>query len=404
MSQISQVYNYFLLSEPQGAKDLTLPSVAHYVTPEIGQSHVAKLPISVAVVSDVALLAAYWINEFDPNDKQLAKIETKGPRVAHIHSEWVGSETLPQNEAFYRLVVEYQDGEGNNKQVVLSRLGIQQVEKVEQVVFVVGSPRSGTTALGKGLRKALQTPAHGESHALHGIQKIIETIQAYFVDSHVAKVPNNLVNQLPITVLIAQQLSGLRAIYRHFYGNQVHLDKTPGIPMIESLPVAFMAWPNAKVIYCQRRGMENVASRLRKFPNIAFEGHCRQWRLSVVAWRRVENQLNKRLRSKKWGLMVEQQTMLTQPQVVSDQVARLLKLKAGPKQRLLKTLSGDRPEQTGPADLKIKALADFGWTEQQQAFFIEQCGAEMAKQGYSLDARYYVAQENDDVIDELRFH
>lgn len=269
---------------------------------------------------------------------------------------------------------------------------IQPVDAVEDVVFVVGSPRSGTSALGKAIRKALGAQAHGESHVVEGIQRILDVCQQHFVDSKTAQIKNNLVNTTPFTVLLAEQLTVLRNIYRLNYGSITHLDKTPGIPMLRSLPVAMMAWPNAKVIFCKRRALENVASRLVKFPKVSFENHLKQWKQSFVIWRKSRQQINHMLKNQQWSLEVEQETMSTRPQEVALQAQQHLKLSAKRKDKLLSSLTGTRPEQTSKLSQTIRGLEDMGWTNEQKQLVHAICGEELKRQGYSLNSNYYAEE------------
>ncbi|MBE7213943.1 sulfotransferase [Shewanella benthica] len=266
---------------------------------------------------------------------------------------------------------------------------IQPVEPIKDVVFVVGSPRSGTSALGKSLRRGLKANAHGESHVIEGFDKILETHNEFFEHSVTAKVKGNFVNQLPSTVFLAEQLTVLRRLYKRYYGSQVHLDKTPGIPMLNALPLAMMAWPNAKVIFCKRRGMENIASRIIKFPNVTFEAHLKQWRASFTTWRCSKQKLNKRLRNNDWFIEVDQRDMAISPSAISQRLVDFLLISERQGKAILKALNGDKPEQTFALDSPVKAMKDFGWSRDQEELFQVYCSKEMERQGYSFDESYF---------------
>lgn len=279
------------------------------------------------------------------------------------------------------------DISGNNALVAVGF--IQPTEKVDNVVFVVGSPRSGTTAVGKALRKGLAAKAHGESHVVEGIGLMLRQAEQFFLHSRTAVVSNNLVNIVPASMLLAEHIKMLRSLYQLYYGTQVHLDKTPGIPMLEHLPLVFVAWPNAKVIFCKRRVLENVASRLIKFPKVSFEAHVKQWKQSFVTWRQSRQQISQLLKRHDWFREVEQKQLSDYPQICCDELSQFLGLNVAQTKRVMKSFTQDKPEQTSGGQRQSKALHEYPWSEHQKQFLLEKCEQELRNQGYSLDSHYY---------------
>ncbi|WP_282167762.1 sulfotransferase [Shewanella japonica] len=271
---------------------------------------------------------------------------------------------------------------------------IQPVTLPEKVVFVVGSPRSGTSALGKACRKSLKANAHGESHVVQGVNLLMEAADKFFQQSVTASVKGNFVNSIPRTLMLAEQLNVLRRLYRLYYGQVVHLDKTPGIPMLEGLPLALIAWPNAKVIFCKRRGMENIQSRLTKFPKVKFEQHIKQWKQSFIIWRKSKQKINKMLKNNQWFIEVDQHHMANSPALVADDVATLINLHLPQRNILLKQLaSDDKPEQTSKVSYQCKHINDFGWSEAEVLQFRHICSNEMKLQNYSFDEQYFLDKQ-----------
>ncbi|WP_153913455.1 sulfotransferase [Shewanella sp. TC10] len=285
--------------------------------------------------------------------------------------------------------------DGDNVEETIATGFIQSVELPEKVVFVVGSPRSGTSALGKACRKALKANAHGESHAIQGFNLLLETADSFFQQSRTANIKGNLVNAIPKTLMLAEQLNVLRKLYRLYYGDLVHLDKTPGIPMLAGLPLAIIAWPNAKVIFCKRRGMENIQSRLIKFPKVKFEQHAKQWRQSFVVWRKTKQKITQSLKHTQWFIEVDQFNMACMPESVANEVTALVDLKPRQHNILFKQLaSDDKPEQTSKSASRSKSLADFGWTDAQVLQFKDVCSKEMKLQNYSFDEKYFLESQS----------
>ncbi|HDY92153.1 MAG TPA: hypothetical protein ENH67_05740 [Pseudoalteromonas sp.] len=289
----------------------------------------------------------------------------------------------------------------NSKETLIFRGFIQPIELPDKVLLIVGSPRSGTSALGKACRKALKAQAHGESHAIEGIAKALHDTEAFFEQSITAGISGNLVNAIPKTVMLAEHLNMLRRIYRLYYGNNIYLDKTPGTPMLHSLPFALMAWPNAKVIFCKRRAMENIQSRLIKFPKVSFSQHVKQWKQSFIAWRRTRQIINQLLKRNDWFIEVDQFDMAISASLVCNRLSEFLQLTNSEERRLLNQLcSADRPEQTSVITAKAKSLSEFNWSEAQLVELKEHCDKEMRLQNYSYDNAYYLNSSQQEGINE----
>jgi len=379
------MYNYYFCAEPQKNVQVT------FATPTLGQQASGNVLISGAIVSTQELSDIRAIDIFQATSSADLTLTLTVSSSIHQPTQYRYSFDLSidanniTDDLHFSLIANTV-----GEPLTLGSGFVQQVEPVEQVVLIVGSPRSGTTAVGKALRNAINANAHGESHVIEGIQHILNTCQDFFIDSGVAQIKNNLVNVTPYTVLLAEQLNVLRNLYRLNYGSQVHLDKTPGIPMLKSLPIALIAWPNAKVIFCKRRALENVHSRLIKFPKVPFEGHLKQWKQSFVVWRRSRQQINQMLKNNKWAMEVEQEQMANSPEVIANALQQHLALQSTSKNKLIKSLKGRRPEQTSTPNKRTRSLKEMGWTAQQQQLVYEVCGDELKRQGYSLDSGYYL--------------
>src|SRR2546430_17539144 len=83
----------------------------------------------------------------------------------------------------------------------------------------------------------------------------------------------------------------VRRIYRQLHPTDNFVDKTPGWPMLKALPALLVVWPNLRVVFTKRRGIENVLSRQRKFPDGVFESHCRDWAAAMETWLAVHAEI-----------------------------------------------------------------------------------------------------------------
>ncbi|NDY90906.1 sulfotransferase family protein [Ideonella livida] len=255
-------------------------------------------------------------------------------------------------------------------------------------VFVVGSPRSGTTAVGNAIRGALGLPNYGEAHLLPVLHGLIEALDRLWETPSVREAGanvSNLVAHVPPEEIRSRLGTLFRQMYRHLHAGQSFCDKTPGVPMLRALPLAQVVWPDARFIFCHRRGVENVASRLRKFGAEGdFQGHCQDWSMAMRVW--LESSA---LLSPGSWLQVEQRELALAPDTVAQRLAQHLQLEPDQHQRLAEYLRHQRPEQTAlQAEQHPVGLQDLGWPPEQVDTFRSLCGEMMQRYGYLEDARY----------------
>lgn len=259
-----------------------------------------------------------------------------------------------------------------------------------QAVFVLGSPRSGTTVVGNMVQRGLQVKSHGESHMAELLQNLVTTVTEYVKGAPAATNEGTLTWEVSPTYVKALQIQQFRELYSTFYTGPVLIDKTPGVPMLNTLSLLFLVYPNAKVVYCKRRGIENVASRMRKFADVPFEGHCNQWKQAFTIWRRNKRHLNNELlKHKGWFIEVEQFTLLKDAAPLIKQLADFLALPESAYVKMLNYQASETPQKTSDEGGVPKSLVDMNWTNEQKQRFEEICGTEMERAGYSLTEHYF---------------
>ena len=255
-------------------------------------------------------------------------------------------------------------------------------------VFVLGSVRSGTTAICQALQSATRYQGFSEGHILDVAIRLINAANAHFEkkDPYIASAERAAyhLGQISPTRLHAEIVELLRRL-ADGYQTPYFFDKTPTYQMIASVPILAEAWPAARFIFMKRRGLENMASRLRKFGTAEFAGNCRDWALIMSAWRSVRNTVNGRF------IEIDQRTMADQPDSVAEDLGVLLDLSPHEVLDMVHALRHQRPETTDPCSSVIGDIAELGWTDQQIEIFRATCGAEMDACGYTYDARYYAA-------------
>jgi hypothetical protein len=246
-------------------------------------------------------------------------------------------------------------------------------------VFIVGSVRSGTSAMMVALRDGAEIRGFNEGVLAHLLPGLLASVQHHY-GKHLQK-PSTMLGSVPESFLT----TGIKNLFGQAFvetmGTGCWLDKTPGgQSMVESCPSLLEIFPNAKFIYCQRRGIENVLSRQNKFRDGDFEAHCRGWALTMEAWLQTAPKLGAS------AISVDQRDMALDPEGVSRKVSDFLGLSMDQREGVLNALRSQRLEQTRAAnDDAPVALEQTGWSEAEQDLFRSICGPMMTAFGYDMD-------------------
>jgi hypothetical protein len=257
-----------------------------------------------------------------------------------------------------------------NSNEILARGGKIKLDRYPTLrIFVLGSPRSGTSELGDTLATQLQLPWLGEGHAAPLFAKAAEALAGNESSGHglVRFIAQNNLRQLVI--------QAARTAYFVMHGSASFIDKTPGHPMIAAAPLLKECFPGAKFIFLRRNGISNVLSRMKKFGG-NFDAHCSDWAAAMMEWKRVEPVLGD-------SLEVEQEHMLEDPNRVAREVAGYLGLPQKAEAIGNSLRSGAR-ERTG-AGLGRKSFPQTGWSIRDIDRFRELCGPAMEVFGYKIE-------------------
>ena len=250
-------------------------------------------------------------------------------------------------------------------------------------VFIVGSPRSGTSILVDGLLAAGYS-GFREGNLLGLAKPLLDSVDRYF-QIHDGSDKRTLMGQLepedfkgPILRLFKDVLLRHNALDPWF-------DKTGSAETIRIIPDLVSLWPDCRIIFAKRRGIENVVSRMRKFPENDFQFHCMDWARNMAAWRKARQVLDQAI-----FLEVDQHDIISRPAEVAAQITQLLSLSAAQETLIAQTFQRNRPQQTesGWAE-RVLALESTGWSPAQITIFRESCATEITNFGYSLDNTYW---------------
>jgi hypothetical protein len=249
-------------------------------------------------------------------------------------------------------------------------------------VFIVGSPRSGTTILVAALRIV------GYEGFKEGNLLPLINILGNAVDRHLevtGKIgPNVLAANVDPESLKCQIEGVIKDLADSLNVGNMWFDKSANADMIEAIPRLRRLWPNSVYIFAKRRGIENVVSRVNKFPAHNFEQHCASWARNMSAWRKVRADLPPDV-----YLEVDQYDLIRDAEGISRRITSFLGLPPELSIKIVKTFKLHRPQQTSDGSAEqIHSLDGLGWSDDQLATFKRICSSEMQAFGYT-DGRGY---------------
>lgn len=259
-----------------------------------------------------------------------------------------------------------------------------QPQSMASPVFIVGSPRSGTSALVNVL-SALGFNGFKEGNYLTLLHTVDRMIEHQF-NSMRTDLPKVMLSNIDRKALKQAVFSALVAPVTELNPVEPWFDKTGNPGMIRAIPIIADIWPNSVFILAKRRGIENILSRVKKFPQHSFEYHCKDWTENFTAWREISKKIPAARR-----LEIDQRSMAATPDDAVRALAKLLKLDRQQYKIAEETLRGKRPQQTEPGSSdRVSSLSSCGWTAEQIQIFRANCGDEMKRQGYSEDESYWL--------------
>jgi hypothetical protein len=244
-------------------------------------------------------------------------------------------------------------------------------------VFIVGSPRSGTSVLANALAK---TGYHGFAEGnLLGLSQMIEQRVNWYFDANDSTSPGTLLATIGKAALQAELFAVFKATLDRLNPQHPWFDKTGNPEMVLLLPRVIEAWPNSRVIFARRRGIENVLSRLRKFPERNFAYHCQDWANNMRAWRTTREKLAPARITE-----VDQREILDDPDAVGSRLATLLGLDERRRSSIVRAFRVDRAQESFPGSAgQTVSLEETGWTEEQKRTFQTMCEEEMHRFNYA---------------------
>jgi hypothetical protein len=249
-------------------------------------------------------------------------------------------------------------------------------------LFIVGSPRSGTSILVTALRRAAYR-GFNEGNFLGLLDHINRIVNNYFATFWTDN-PDVMMSKIDKEELKAALYLPFKYVVDRENPVAPWLDKTGNPEAIRMIPALLALWPSAHFIFAKRRGIENVKSRMGKFQGYTFEYHCMDWAANMSTWREI-----RKSRPDLKFIEVEQRDMIVNPEDVAAQLAGFLRLSPEQQAKMATTFRDERPQRTGRTTAEqVFSLASTGWNQWEHELFLKHCSQEMELYGYTLDESY----------------
>jgi len=246
-------------------------------------------------------------------------------------------------------------------------------------IFILGSSRSGTSALHLALLTNLPHGGYGEGHVFETMLPMMRVVWD-FTNSRAVSVPGNFANAIGGDGMKAEVIELYRKLYHQHFGESF-IDKTPTPAALQCAHWINEVFPGARVIYMQRRGIEVVLSKRRRFGYISFEEACEEWVDCIYAWKKARGRISK-------FLEVEQFLLQTKQEQEVARIAAFLELDEQEEAAVNAYLKENDVEKTAEAD--PLNFATCGMSDGEKAIFLAICGDLMKDEGYAFDESYYV--------------
>jgi hypothetical protein len=251
-------------------------------------------------------------------------------------------------------------------------------------VFIVGSPRSGTSILVSAMQNAGYF-GYNEGNFLT-LVRIVEMHVERFFKAQGSTHPRVLTSHIDQAELVFKLATVMAETAESKQQRSPWFDKTGSMQMVEAMPILYRIWPSARFIFAKRRGLENIVSRVVKFPRHDFTYHCVNWAGTMAAWSRIRAE-----HPEVPGIEVDQRDISDAPEETARMIGAFLELDREAQGRMSATMTRDRPQETRPGSAsRVITLAETGWTDEQIAIFERECGAQMRAYGYTTDETYRI--------------
>lgn len=252
-----------------------------------------------------------------------------------------------------------------------------------QIVYILGSTRSGTSAVRNALAET-RYRGFGEGHLVQIVVEMMATVRRERASGQGSAIPGNGLNALRERVLIRHFVHAYERYLIESLGSTLLMDKTPNIIPIQNAPDLYTFHQKAKFLHCARRHVDNIQSKLKKFPEQSFASQCREWAECHLAWARAKPDLGESF------VEFDFMDMVVRRQETCQRIGDLLELTAEEVSALVTYLENERPQSSTPdRDLnRFLKFSEMTWSDEDKDTFLRVCVPVGETLGYGLESYY----------------
>lgn len=248
-----------------------------------------------------------------------------------------------------------------------------------KLTYILGSTRSGTSALRNALSETRYS-GYGEGHLTPLLGDILAVVRRHREEGLGAKIPGNGLFMMRENVMLRHMFYGYERYLLAEIGSEWVMDKTPTINPILLAPELNVFHQQVAFLHCARRHVDNVQSKIKKFPDRTLEQHCQEWAACNQAWLQVRDRLQGNY------LDFDFYDLATDPQGMGRKIGEYLELDEDEITRLSAYLVSQRPQAAATRDVtKFLTLDETGWSDEEKEAFTRICGPVGNRLGYGLD-------------------
>lgn len=251
-----------------------------------------------------------------------------------------------------------------------------------EICYILGTTRSGTSALRNALAQT-KFKGPGEGHLVPLLEDILGVVHKQKTSGLGADSSGNGLFRMSEHEMSISIFLGYEQYLQKTYGSEFIVDKTPTIEPIKFSPYLNRFHSSAKFIHCARRHIDNIISKRKKFSEVPFDIHCREWTDCSLAWEEKKRHLS--------GNFIEFDYVDLVNDVigVSIRVADYLGLTEEERNIFSNYIGIQRPEGSKETDLgRVARFSDVEWTSKEKMDFMHICGPRGLQLGYGLDCYF----------------
>ena len=244
-------------------------------------------------------------------------------------------------------------------------------------ILIVGSGRTASSLMLNAVRAASGLPGHGEDHFLPIFRQLSVTSRKFFNQQKGRSLPGTLLHDVNPERFLANLRQFARDYVSGIYGSDEWVAKSPGLNSLRALPEILRIWPDAKVIYTKRRPIENILSRLKKFPTRSFEFHCVNLAETMTLWHSMRSNMN--------HIEVDQYEVVTDPHGVTGRISTFIAID---KKKFLKAITKTFPQKLSVSYAPM-SFETIEWGTKEKALFLKYLDTVMHENLYSYEEDYW---------------